>query len=40
VLIGMEDYDAPAIRGFRIVGGQVIEESLEVERKELLWQRK
>lgn len=40
VLIGMEDYDAPVIRGFRIVGGKVIEESLEVERKELLWQRK
>lgn len=31
VIIGMEDFDAPTVRGYRIVGTQITEEVLEVQ---------
>lgn len=34
VLVGLEDYDRPTVRGFRISNGEVTEEHLEFEEKQ------
>lgn len=33
VLVGLEDFDRPTVRGFRICDGQITEERLEFEEK-------
>ena len=34
VLVGMEDYSSPTVRGFRIRDGEITEERLEFEERE------
>jgi proteasome lid subunit RPN8/RPN11 len=34
VLVGMEDHGSPTVRGFRIRGGEIIEEQLEFEERD------
>ena len=34
VLVGMEDYDSPTVRAFRIRDGEITEEELEFEEND------